>query len=150
MTENRTAWADMRWKLERMEGVDEFAKLKGETLADHEGYYRTNDGGWIVSFKGKISANDDVDDGGQICVVAFKGTAKRGQAWNAPDPVGMAFARLIAAAPYLYEALREAKGLADMAVMSDDQEGTPSDDQAVLEKLRARIDAALAKAEGQS
>jgi hypothetical protein len=58
-------------------------------------------------------------------------------------------ARLIAAAPDLYEALLEAKGLADMAVMSDDQEGTPSEDQAALEKLRAKIGAALAKARGE-
>lgn len=59
-------------------------------------------------------------------------------------------ANLIAASPDLYDALREAKGLADMAVMSDDGDGTPSDDQSSLEQLRAKIDAALAKAEGRS
>ncbi|WP_159975822.1 MULTISPECIES: hypothetical protein [unclassified Novosphingobium] len=51
-----------------------------------------------------------------------------------------------AAAPELYEALAEAKGLADMAVMSDDSDGTPSDDQKALIALRAKIDAALTKA----
>jgi len=48
----------------------------------------------------------------------------------------------------LLEALREAKGLADMAVMSDDGDGTTSDDQQYLVMLRAKIDAAIAKAEG--
>lgn len=45
-------------------------------------------------------------------------------------------------------ALIEAKGLADMAVMSDDLDGTPSEDQAALVSLRAKIDAAIAKAKG--
>lgn len=55
-------------------------------------------------------------------------------------------ALMFAAAPDMLDALREAKGLADMAVMSDDQDGTPSDDQDALVRLRAKIDAAISKA----
>lgn len=61
-------------------------------------------------------------------------------------PEAQANARLIAAAPELLDALREAKALADMAVMSDDQDGTPSDDQGALVRLRTKIDAAISKA----
>lgn len=62
----------------------------------------------------------------------------------------LADATLYAAAPDLLEALREAKGLADMAVMSDDRDGTPSDDQQDLVRLRAKIDAAIARATGEA
>ena len=54
--------------------------------------------------------------------------------------------RLFAAARDMLDALREAKGLADMAVMSDDQDGAPSEDQTALVALRAKIDAAISKA----
>lgn len=91
------------WVFEQAESALELARLKGETLAEHEGYYRTNDGGWIVTYRSKDE--DGYDVGGQICVVSFKGSAKRGQTYNAPDPEGMATARLIAAAPELLEAL---------------------------------------------
>lgn len=57
-------------------------------------------------------------------------------------------AHLIAAAPDMFEALREAKGLADMAEMYDGP-GEPSEDQKSLIELRAMIDAALAKATAQ-
>lgn len=94
------------WKFERGESAIELARLKGETLAEHEGYFRGNSGSWIVTF----SATDTDDEGefevgGQICEVAFKGQAKRGEAYKAPDPEGQANARLISAAPELYEAL---------------------------------------------
>lgn len=56
--------------------------------------------------------------------------------------------RLFAAAPDLFEALLEAKGLADMAEMYDGP-GEPSDDQKQLIALRAKIDAALSKATAQ-
>jgi len=55
-------------------------------------------------------------------------------------------ANLMASAPALLEALEEAKGLADMAVMSDDMDGTESEDQGALVRLRAKIDAAIALA----
>jgi len=55
---------------------------------------------------------------------------------------------MIAAAPDLFDALQEAKGLADMAEMYDGP-GEPSDDQKQLIALRAKIDAALSKATTQ-
>src|SRR5687768_12240135 len=73
------------WRFERMESAEEFAALKGETLEEHEGYYRDNNGDWIVTFR------DPEDDmGGRIAAVSFKGKAKRGETWRAPDPIGMA------------------------------------------------------------
>lgn len=95
------AWTE-RWKFERMESAEEFAKLKGETLAEHEGYYRDNNGDWIVTF-----ADPDDEIGGRVAAVTFKGKAKRGETYRAPDPIGMARARLIAAAPELYSALTD-------------------------------------------
>lgn len=83
------------WKFERMDGIeDQFRILKRELLP-HDGYFRTNDGSWSVT-----DSNGD-----PVCRVLFKGTAKRGQEWDAPDLVGQARARLIAAAPDLYAAL---------------------------------------------
>lgn len=55
----------------------------------------------------------------------------------------------MAAADALYEALLDAKGLADMAVMADDFDGSESEDQQSLIRLRAKIDAALALARGE-
>ena len=59
---------------------------------------RDNDGAWIIVGS----------DGNRVAVASFKGTAKRGNAWNAPDPEGQANAQLIAAAPEMYEALETA------------------------------------------
>jgi hypothetical protein len=57
---------------------------------------RGNDGSWYVTIPGV----------GQIASVAFKGSAKRGTAHEAPDLEGMANARLIASAPELVAALK--------------------------------------------
>jgi hypothetical protein len=90
---------------------------------------------------------DIIRDEGDNCVVAriqFDNRTEELRDGNLAD------AHMIAAAPELYGALLEAKGLADMAVMADDEDGSPSEDQAILVKLRSRIDAALATARGQS
>jgi hypothetical protein len=73
-------------RLARMETADELAKLKGVTLAPHEGWFRDNDGSWLV-----------VTDDGRLCTVKFRGTAKRGQAHQAEDPEGLANAKRIVA-----------------------------------------------------
>jgi len=86
------------WLFERMGSVVKIAALTGERLEEHEGYARDNNGDWIVTFRNE-------DDSGRIAAVSFKGTAKRGQAYGAPDPEGMANAHLIAAAPDMFEAL---------------------------------------------
>lgn len=89
-----------RWVFEQFDGYDALHKLKGTTPEPHEGYFRTNDGSWAVGWKG------DDGDGGRIALVDFKGKAKRGEAYCAPDPEGQANARLIASAPQLLEALK--------------------------------------------
>lgn len=61
----------------------EMAALKGEPLEPHEGFRRDNQGGWIIN---------SADERGVMITVSFQGKAKRGQAWNAPDPVGQAIA----------------------------------------------------------
>lgn len=137
MTEGRHTQG--RWKFERMESAEEFVKLKGETLAEHEGYYRDNNGDWIVGFSNEGADEDDMDIGGRIAAVSFKGSAKRGQTWNAPDPEGQANARLIAAAPDLLAALKaitSPTGFRDLDVGGNGTHG------AAL--------AAIAKAEGRS
>lgn len=89
------------WQFERMDSAVEFAALKGEALEEHEGYFRDNNGDWIVTWKDP----DPEGYGGRIAAVSFKGSAKRGQAYGAPDPEGMANARLIATAPELLSEL---------------------------------------------
>lgn len=82
---------------DRSSAAIELAKLRGETLGEDDGYYRNNDGSWIVTFK---NLEGDVDDdmlSGQLCTTPFRGTAKRGQAYTAPDPEGRSRARRIAA-----------------------------------------------------
>lgn len=91
-----------------MESAVEFAELKGEPLAEHDGYYRANNGNWIVT-----SLDADGERDGPVCEVSFRGTAKRGEAYKAPDPLGMARARLITTAPALYRALRDMVALAE-------------------------------------
>lgn len=99
-----------KWIFARMGSAEEFADLTGRPLAEHEGYYRANNGNWIV-----VCRDPDGESGGPVCEVTFRGTAKRGQAYGAPDPVGMARARLIAAAPDLYKALAIALGVIEKA-----------------------------------
>lgn len=61
---------------------------------------RENNGAHIV-----LSGQDE--DTRQVAVVTFRGNAKRGQTYSAPDPEGLANAKLIAAAPVLLEVLTE-------------------------------------------
>ena len=77
---------------ERNEGYEEQMKILKRPYGEHEGYPRENDGSWII--------RDAHGDG--IITVRFQGQAKRGQTWNAPDPEGMAIARLIVAAVNRY------------------------------------------------
>ena len=84
------------WTLFRMEGFDALHKLRGTKPEEHEGYFRTNDGSWAIS-------NPD----GRICLADFKGKAKRGEAWKAPDPEGMADARLTSRQAEGMEALKD-------------------------------------------
>jgi hypothetical protein len=93
----------MSWKFVRIEGHEERAKILGHKIEAHDGYYRDNDGSWAVTDA----------EGNQVARVTFKGKAKRGQGYCAPDPEGMANARLIAAAPDLLEACRKALNLCD-------------------------------------
>lgn len=69
-----------------------------EAPEDHAGYSRTNDGGWIVACR-------DAETGIAEVRAQFAKQPKRGQAFSAPDPEGMANAFLIAAAPDLLAAL---------------------------------------------
>jgi hypothetical protein len=80
------------WKFERMPEYEERAKLLGKPLADHEGYFRDNDGSWVIQD----------NEGNRIASVTFKGKAKRGETWNAPDPEGQANAELIVKAVNAY------------------------------------------------
>lgn len=87
-----------------------------------------------------------------VCVIRGGGKQIAEFSWQTPSKAfpskdeSQANARLIAAAPDLYAALVNAAGLAEMAVMSDDGDGLPSDDQGSLIRLRAQIKAALSKA----
>lgn len=94
-----TKWTPGPWKFEPMgaytdDAFMEFERLTGKTKPEHEKYFRDNNGDWAIGF-----------DGGRVATATFRGTAKRGQGYNAPDPEGMANARLISAAPELYKAL---------------------------------------------
>ncbi len=80
------------WALNRMGGFDDLHKLQGTTPEPHEGYFRGNDGAWMVS-----------REEGRVAQVDFCGKAKRGMGYCAPDPEGMANAHLISAAPEMYE-----------------------------------------------
>jgi hypothetical protein len=70
-----------RLVFEPMSVYQEKVRLTGKPLEPHEGYMRDNDGSW------KVSSPD-----GPVLSVAFRGKAKRGEAWNAPDPEGQAIA----------------------------------------------------------
>ena len=85
-------------QLRRNPDYEDHAKLLGKTIADHEGYPRDNDGAWILTD----------ESGNRAVTVAFRGKAKRGQAWNSPDPEGQAMANRIVESFNQYESLREA------------------------------------------
>lgn len=88
------------WKFEPQADYTENARLLGKVLEGHEGYFRENDGSWIITD----------ENGERIAAVQFKGKAKRGQTWCAPDPEGQSNAKLIVQsvnhAGQLAEALR--------------------------------------------
>ena len=86
------------WKFERQEIYAQHAKMTGKQLEDHEGYFRENDGSWVIA---------DADGNG-IITIRFQGNAKRGQAWNAPDPEGQANAAFIVTACNCHDDLVEA------------------------------------------
>ena len=99
--------ATPRYKFEPQEIYLERARLLGKPLAEHEGYYRENDGSWIIA---------DSEGVGRI-TVRFQGKAKRGQAWNAPDPEGQALARKITDFLNAHDALAEqVRVIADRAL----------------------------------
>ena len=88
--------------------------------------FRSNDGSFAVT-------QDQEYDPTHIGFVTFHGKAKRGQAWCTPDPEGDANARLVAAAPEMYEALNVA-----LAVIRSPQsfvvEGVCADIERVIRK----------------
>jgi hypothetical protein len=93
------------WALNRLDSAEEFARLQGKELLPHEGYYRTNSGAWIVTCTQTDEEGFQV--GSPVCEVTFKGSAKRGEAYKAPDPEGQANARLIAKAPEMFSLLKD-------------------------------------------
>ena len=131
-------------KFERMESSVEMAALKKVPLAEHEGYFRDNNGDWIISSKE-----------GRIASVSFQGKAKRGETYCAPDPIGKARAEYIVAAVNSHDALRDAlKALAKHAhIMNNRQHEGFSIEQSWkgLYQLCLDADAALkaAETEGQ-
>ena len=93
------------WVFTQQSHAKEYADLTGQPLEAHDGFMRTNEGGWIVT-------HGDIDeDGGQLCIVTFKGSAKPRSAYSAPDPEGQANARLIAAAPKLLAVVQDGERL---------------------------------------
>jgi hypothetical protein len=91
------------WLANNRDDAQKLADMLGKTLADHEAYHRDNDGSWIVtSTEGGISHVNP----------QFEKQPKRGTAYCAPDPGGMASAAFIAAArsdvPALCAALKVA------------------------------------------
>jgi hypothetical protein len=81
-----------------MEDYDALHKLKGTTPQEHEGYFRENNGSWTVT--------DEY--GSPVARICFRGKAKRGEAWNAPDPEGQANAGFIVKAVNNHAKLLEA------------------------------------------
>jgi hypothetical protein len=137
------------WALNRLDSAEEFARLQGKELLPHEGYYRTNSGAWIVTCTQTDEEGFQV--GSPVCEVTFKGSAKRGEAYKAPDPEGQANARLIAAAPSLYAdaeflcaRIRELEG-----EMRDDDDLSRQYFGHVLPAL-ARMESALGEARGET
>lgn len=121
------------WKFGRMKGFEERAAILKQPIADHDGYYRDNNGDWIVG-----------DGEGRVASVRFCGTAKRGQGYNAPDPEGMRRARLIAAAPQMLEALKEIMQLSTLNLQKVRRDYERN--RFIIEKVTA---AAIKLAEGE-
>jgi hypothetical protein len=90
-----------------------------------------SDLGWIVQHKN-----------GRICWPSLAYSEPNAEA-DASDPAREANARLIAAAPDMYEALKEALQLFDLVTALDDQGSN------ALGQAEIAIRAALAKAEGR-
>ena len=78
----------IKLRFQRNSGFEEQMKILKRPYGDHEGYPRENDGTWIIT---------DADGNGAVRVT-FRGKAKRGQGWNAPDPEGQELARRVVAA----------------------------------------------------
>lgn len=87
------------WQFERDPNNAELHRLRGTTQAPHEGYFRDNDGAWRIADR----------NGRGVAAFGFRGEAKRGQAYNTPDPEGQANATVGAAAPVLLALLRYVK-----------------------------------------
>lgn len=63
-------------------------RIAATAIGDEIHYGRENNGDWILMI-------GDGDSERRFGTVSFQGKAKRGQAWCAPDPAGLAAARLI-------------------------------------------------------
>lgn len=87
MAESKVSIASnsLRLKFERLSAYDEHAKITHKMLLPHEGFPRENNGDWVI-----LEAN-----GERFGTVTFKGHAKRGETWNAPDPEGQSRAQLL-------------------------------------------------------
>jgi hypothetical protein len=83
------------WIFARNVDAERFAKLTGNPLQPHDGFFRGNDGSWSVF---------DAEGKG-LARVVFRGEAKHGKEYGSPDPEGQANACLISAAPDLFAAL---------------------------------------------
>jgi hypothetical protein len=129
------------WRFARLEGSEELYRLQKREMPEHEGYFRENSGDWVVGFTSEHGQ-------GRIAAVAFKGKAKRGQGWTAPDPEGMANARLIAAAPDLLEALKATLPLLEYPRHIMGHGSSCPGCEAM--KIQKQVKAAIAKAEGVS
>lgn len=130
--------ATAKFKFERMNGYEERAKLLGEKIEEHTGYFRHNDGSWVIC---------DSEGTGTI-TVRFMGEAKRGQGYNAPDPEGQALARKIVLAVNNFDALLEA--CKDVLVhVEDDQERMPESMCRLCYSHRKALRDAIAAAESK-
>ncbi len=122
------------WSFKRMEGYEEQCRILGRPVEDHGGYLRHNDGAWVVM--------NTQPEPGPIASVTFRGVAKKGQAWNAPDPEGQANSRLIAAAPALLEALETMLKGDELGEFECQRQGFP---RWIERQEKARAALALAK-----
>ena len=83
----------------RPEGMTPEQGAKWDALmAERNQPSRDNNGSWII-----VGGDPGTESYTRVAATAFKGTAKRGQAYCAPDPVGFANAELIVAAVNAYD-----------------------------------------------